>query len=231
MKKTLVFTFLTSFSLVIFFGNNQNSMNQVDMIFSGTAYSKTVLEDCSNGAKLTGKQYNVIGTSINIRSGPGMNHKKLVNEKATKILGKTHYLSIDDTTIVFEKCTKANWSWIRILEPDWLRKTHRGWVLSKFLDKGQIISRDSYKGRISATAIIPYNEVGYPKTVAEFRPRLKIVEEYKQYAAEMAIDTGKCDFVEIVDLSTKSRLYHLIYWVDCRNGRRFYFDEFMIISR
>jgi hypothetical protein len=54
-------------------------------------------------------------------------------------------------------------------------------------------------------------------------------------AMHMALDTGHCDFVEQVELSTRSTLKKLIYWVDCSNGQRqwsdfhrfwFYEDDF-----
>ena len=82
-----------------------------------------------------------------------------------------------------------------------------------------------YSSRIRPYAYYPYTVEQYPKTVAEFRPRLPEIENHKKAALRKAIDTGQCDFAEIVELSTRSTLSKLIYWVDCANGKRFWFDE------
>ena len=82
-----------------------------------------------------------------------------------------------------------------------------------------------YASRIRPYAYAPYTTDFYPKTIAEFGPRLPEIEQHKQMALRKAIDTGKCDFAEVVELSTKSTLTNLIYWVDCENGQRFWFYE------
>ena len=82
-----------------------------------------------------------------------------------------------------------------------------------------------YASRIRPYAYDPYTTDFYPQTVAEFGPRLPEIEQHKQMALRKAIDTGKCDFAEVVELSTKSTLTNLIYWVDCENGQRFWFYE------
>lgn len=82
-----------------------------------------------------------------------------------------------------------------------------------------------YASRIRPYAYYPYTVEQYPKTVAEFRPRLPEIERHKKAALRKAIDTGQCDFATSVELSTKSTLTNLIYWVDCENGQRFWFYE------
>lgn len=82
-----------------------------------------------------------------------------------------------------------------------------------------------YASRIRPYAYYPYTVEQYPKTVAEFRPRLPEIERHKKAALLKAIDTGQCDFATSVELSTKSTLTNLIYWVDCENGQHFWFYE------
>jgi hypothetical protein len=80
--------------------------------------------------------------------------------------------------------------------------------------------------RIAEYAIIPYTEKTYPKLVAKYKSRLQEIEKYRRKAAEMALDSGKCDCVEVVELSdSKSTLNHLVFWVDCRNHERIYLNE------
>ncbi len=115
------------------------------------------------------------------------------------------------------------------MEPDWLQDSHKGWVESKYLDKGQDIGGDKYARKISSSALSPYTKQGYPKTVAKYGSRLKEIEALRRKAAEMAVDSGKCDFVLMSELSdSKSDLQNLNFWVDCKNGERVYLDELQI---
>lgn len=89
--------------------------------------------DCNASTELSGLEYRVLGDGILIRKGPGTNYDKIINVKATNITGKTHYITIDDSVTVREECKKGDWSWIRVIDPDWLEETHKGWVSNKFL--------------------------------------------------------------------------------------------------
>ncbi len=101
-----------------------------------TSSSRTFSQQCA-GAEATGVEYGITGSSINVRKGPGTNYEKIVNQKATSALGKTYYVQIDHTVTVLEVCRKGDWSFIEVVNPDWLRDSHRGWVASRFL-RGQM---------------------------------------------------------------------------------------------
>ncbi|MEQ1558426.1 MAG: hypothetical protein ABL933_05725 [Methyloglobulus sp.] len=84
----------------------------------------------------------------------------------------------------------------------------------------------SYRSRMSPGALSPYRKEAYPKLFAEFGSRINEIENFKKKAAEMALDSGKCDFVEYVDMSIEnSTLEHLKFWVDCSNKQRIRLDE------
>ncbi len=102
------------------------------------------IQSCSNSSIKTGKQYKVNGTQINIRKGPGSNFSKIINQKATKILKTTHYITIDNSVTVFEECSEGNWSKIRVINPDWLSQSHRGWIASRFL-RGKKIDHTGFE--------------------------------------------------------------------------------------
>lgn len=59
---------------------------------------------------------------------PSLTSSKLINKKATQVLGETHYLSIDTSCKVI--ITEINEDWCKVLvwEPEWLRNSHIGWV-------------------------------------------------------------------------------------------------------
>lgn len=182
---------------------------------------------CDASTVLTGKKYNVIGSSINVRKGPGALYERIVNQRATDTLGSTQYISIDDSVTVYEECTKNGWSWVRVIDPDGLQDTHKGWIASKFIDKRQNIVGDKYERNISSSALSPYTKQNYPKTNAKYGSRMSEIEFFRRKAAELAIDSGKCDNVLTSELSdNKSSLKHLYFWVECENKQRIYFDEF-----
>lgn len=231
----IMFLLLGGFIISLFTGNNTTSSSTHQSVKNTSssqppsASKRRVPSECGAASVVTGRKYDVIGSGINVRKGPGTNFDKIVNQKATSVLKKTQYISIDDTTTVFEECTKNGWSWIRVIDPDWLQTSHRGWVASRFLDKGQDIGGDKYARRISSSALSPYTKQGYPKTIAKYGKRLSEIETFRRKAAEMAVDSGKCDYVLMSELSDgKSTPNHLHFWVDCRNKERIYLDEFQI---
>jgi len=91
------------------------------------------LVPCGPKSVRTGNILGVTGTDINIRLGPGTNYEKIVNQKATNIFKKTMYAHVDNSVTVREICRQGDWSRIDVIEPDWLRESHRGWVASRFL--------------------------------------------------------------------------------------------------
>ena len=181
--------------------------------------------DCNANTDITGEKLNVLGNEIFIREGPGSQHAKIVNEKATRALGKTHYISIDDTVTVYEECVKGDWSWIRVTTPDWLQDSHRGWVESKNLDKGQVLPGDSTARLVSKGALHPYTREHYPDTFAKYGSRINDIERYRKKAALKAASSPTCDFVTTSELSGRSTIGNLQFWADCKNGTRIRFSE------
>lgn len=96
--------------------------------------------ECESGTAADGAVVNVIGSDgHDLRRTP--DGEKIVNEKATKILGSTQYQSIDNSTTVQIQCTDGDWARVQIQTPDWL-KEHVGWVehsaLSAPLKPGEV---------------------------------------------------------------------------------------------
>lgn len=77
--------------------------------------------------------YNIKGDEILVREGPGKQFNKIVNQKATDILGSLEYIHVDNTCKVLVLETKNGWSKINVIEPDWLRESHIGWIKSKYV--------------------------------------------------------------------------------------------------
>ncbi len=62
-----------------------------------------------------------------LRSSPLMDANDIINEKATKTLGRTEYHETSRGETLHEKCRFGEWSQVNILEPYWLREIG-GWV-------------------------------------------------------------------------------------------------------
>lgn len=85
--------------------------------------------------------------------------------------------------------------------------------------------QENYVNRIRPYAIDKYTSAQYPKTVAKYRSRLAEIEKLRRTAAERAIDSGKCDYVENVQLSDESTLRSLKFFIDCANEKRIYLTD------
>ena len=66
--------------------------------------------------------------SYQLRSGPGTEHDRKINQKASDKLGEIHYLSVDTSTTVKILQSQGDWVEIQVTQPDFLRDSHRGWV-------------------------------------------------------------------------------------------------------
>lgn len=91
------------------------------------------IQPCGSESVTTGKSYKVSGEDIDVRHGPSIEFSKIVNQKASRILKSTHYISIDSSVTVLEECSQGKWSKIRVTNPDYFSQSHQGWVPSSVL--------------------------------------------------------------------------------------------------
>lgn len=98
------------------------------------------IQPCGKESVRTGQTLRVTGSNIYVRAGPGEKFDKIINQKATSILKRTEYITIDNSVKVNEECTQSGWSKISVIELDWLRESHKGWVPSKALRDQKIDS-------------------------------------------------------------------------------------------
>jgi hypothetical protein len=89
------------------------------------------VKTCADSGIATNELMAVTGSSP-LREAPSKDAKRIVNQKATDILGETQYQQIDASATVRELCRQGKWSEVQIVEPDWL-SSYRGWVPSKFI--------------------------------------------------------------------------------------------------
>lgn len=98
-------------------------------------------ERCGSSSKISGLELRVSGPNIVLLTSPNAKGEKIINQKATKVLKSTQYLTIDNSVTVIEECIQGEWSKISVKEPNWLRETHIGWVPSSSLRKPKITKK------------------------------------------------------------------------------------------
>lgn len=108
------------------------------LVISGTLNAQALA--CGAQSTMTGQIYKVNGSDIYIQKSPGSGGERLINEKATAVLGTTEYLQIDNSTTVREECSEDGWSRIAVTDPDWLSDSHIGWVPSSAL-RGRVVDQ------------------------------------------------------------------------------------------
>ena len=189
---------------------------------------------CPPGSIATGKNYNPVPDgSYPLRALPSNEADKIPNDavKGMNVPDRFKFCNIDDSALVHEECTYKDWSWVRVVEPIHLAKSHRGWVESKYLMK-DIPTKDApYQGKIASLALDPYTKDQYPRLFSKFQSRLPEIEAMRRNAAEMALDSGGCDRVIESELSSTSSVSLITINVLCKNGARMSFNEDSMTKR
>jgi hypothetical protein len=78
-----------------------------------------------------------ITRSVHLRDGPGEKYPKKINQKASDVLRRVEYLSVDSSTTVKLLDVKGEWAEIQVTEPAFLADTHRGWIPLAAIKRGK----------------------------------------------------------------------------------------------
>lgn len=163
-------------------------------------------------------------------------HRKEIEDQANKafltnrtdILGQLRLAiqkeRFDDAARIFDEYSGVSDADLLSLKAEYeSKKTAYDSKIEK--DKADRERQQNYTNRIRSYAIDKYTSAQYPKTVAQYRTRLAEIEKLRRTAAERVIDSGKCDYVESVQLSDESTLKSLKFFIDCTNENRIYLTE------
>jgi hypothetical protein len=95
------------------------------------------------------KLYTLTEDEIILRSGPGEQFEKVINEKASEAMHNTEYAEVDKSVTVIVEETTQQWSKIKVIQPDWLTESHVGWVPTEYLvEPGSVPKPKVLAGRL-----------------------------------------------------------------------------------
>lgn len=196
----------------------------VVLALAGCGEEKKISTECY-GSTITGREYPVLWQSTLYEKKNGT-MSPIINEKYKKISGEIDYLSVDSSTTIFEECVNNGFSYIRLISPEYLIETHKGWINEHDLDKGQALENE-YDRHISDLVKYPYKKDNFESLRNLLGDDFEKVNTLRYLAAKMVIDNGKCDYVtdssiDIFDIGTKENLRFV---VECRNKSQISIDE------
>jgi hypothetical protein len=95
------------------------------------------------------KLYTLTEDEVILRSGPGEQFEKVINEKASEVMHDTEYAEVDKSVTVIVEETNQQWSKIKVIQPDWLTESHVGWVQTKYLvERGAVTKPEVVAGKL-----------------------------------------------------------------------------------
>lgn len=88
---------------------------------------------CDHGTPVSGQLF-VKGRNVNFRTGPGINYDPVINQKATRVLGKTQYRTLWPSMVLEGRCETDEWLQARIVKADGSQvQWEIGWAHKQFV--------------------------------------------------------------------------------------------------
>ena len=115
------------------------------------------------------KQSDVRGSSHYLKDRPSTSGNRKINQKATRALGETMYVSIDYSTRVFVECylPSTKFAYVRVQEPSYLRE-HRGWVPSSVLSLNLGSTQKASKSKTKSHIVVYDTRDKYQEAPVDF---------------------------------------------------------------
>lgn len=104
------------------------SDDETDSVMKTSMLDTPPEQQCKVGLDASRDVVGITG-SAELHQLPDANSDRIINQKATKVLGKTFYQGVDSSTTVRRLCVESDWTQIQVVTPEWL--THQtGWIPS-----------------------------------------------------------------------------------------------------
>ena len=116
----------------VFFGPEEQA-GTTTVTHTKPKQSERTAAKCDHGSPISGAFY-VKGSDINFRTRPGIDHARVINRKATDVLGSTQYRTLWPSMVLEGLCETTEWLKAHIVKADgspvnW----ETGWVHKRFV--------------------------------------------------------------------------------------------------
>jgi len=132
-------TFLLIISISILINCNKSNNIKINNLDTLNLKNNNIISSSKinglNDSDISHEIYEIEGESIIVRNGPGKNYNKLINQKATDMIGETQYIKVDYTCRISVEEESNGWAKIKVVDPDYLSATHQGWIPLKYIVK------------------------------------------------------------------------------------------------
>lgn len=91
-------------------------------------------------------------------------------------------------------------------------------------------SQAEARSRIAPGVFSKDSRSDLPGTAAKLGDAFDRIQQVREAAAYRTLDSGRCDYVDLVEVSDTSKSDNIKVFVDCRNGQRFYLDETILAA-
>jgi len=123
------------------------SCSRTEEVLKSNITSTTIAEKSIEDS-IVGKVLGLTEDEIYLVNEPNDKANKIINQKATAVLGTTEYISVDTSCKVEIIEMVGDWVKVQVVDPEWLKDSHIGWMKSIFLEgftPKTVVTKDSYK--------------------------------------------------------------------------------------
>lgn len=185
--------------------------------------AKTTVEEC-NGFEVISQKKPVIYEGF-IYKKIGENYEKIINEKATNSSDESYYVSISPGDDVIQECINGDYAWIRVIKPEWLVDTHKGWVKKSILDNGSELE-NSYDRKVNnKISSVKYSSKEYPVLSQKLGNRFNQLASINYEYAKKLADKNICRYITDVINDKKSTKNNISFTFICSDGNYIDTDE------
>lgn len=126
MYKNIALTLFIGFLGFISFFSCSKKSNKIEI--ESELYTPILRKDIAKDKS----SYKISKDEVYVYDSP--NGKKIINQKATSLLGEIYYIEVDTECSVEILEKEGDWVKIHTIYPEWLQNSHNGWILAKYLD-------------------------------------------------------------------------------------------------
>ncbi|MGB3025833.1 hypothetical protein [Paradevosia shaoguanensis] len=165
-----------------------------------------LLPPCEIGFPVPPNEVMAVNEKFEVRATPGLDAKRLINERASSLTVGTHYQLVDNSTTVRRYCEEGEWPLVSIVDPAWLNDV-RGWVPTSNIRR---IERTTNGRRLYTEADFLWDNDSLPYSEKIVAAVNKISEENSR--------CGSIDASSMALSASKSSPADPVFFVTCGSG-------------